>query len=86
MEHTDAEQEALSHTENEKGETTTASRPDASPRPSPRSSRDSQWEVLSVTCEEVPQLTVRQVQTRVLNGTMYFAPPGGVQGCTQLSY
>ena len=51
MEHTEKQQQEA----REERETTTG-RPDASPRPSPRNSRDSEWEVLSVSSEEVQQL------------------------------
>ena len=65
MEHAE-EQQQETRKENEEGETT---RPDASPRPSPRHSRDSEWEVLSISSpqsEEVQQLippTSRTVST-----------------------
>lgn len=60
MEHAD-EQQQEARRESEERETTTAStsRPDASPRPSPMNSRDSEWEVLTVASphsEEVQQL------------------------------
>ena len=55
MEHVDEQQQQEAREERE----TTAGRPDASPRPSPRNSRDSEWEVLTVSSphsEEVQQL------------------------------
>ena len=58
MDHVEEQKQQEARKESEERETT-AGRPDASPRPSPRNSRDSEWEVLTVSSphsEEVQQL------------------------------